>query len=102
MVKYNFVHLLLDIDECKLSPCGPGAVCINLQGSYRCECPTKFLPRGSPEIGCERAAVDVSCLSDLDCTQHAICSEGVCRCKSGYQAKDINCIGKLFRFHLNF
>ncbi|RWS29323.1 hypothetical protein B4U80_00125, partial [Leptotrombidium deliense] len=80
------------INECAQNPCGPGALCVNVAGSYRCECPDKYLPRGSPDIGCERAAVDVACRSEDECTSNALCAQGVCRCKPGYQAKDIDCI----------
>ena len=83
----------LDIDECQQNPCGPGAYCTNLPGSYRCECPNKYLPRGSAEVGCERAAVDVACARDADCTTNADCITGSCRCRGGYQAKGIDCSG---------
>lgn len=86
----------IDVDECAQSPCGPGAYCTNLVGSYRCECPNKYLPRGSADVGCERAAVDVACARDLECTENADCTEGACRCKAGYQANGIDCVGMSF------
>lgn len=83
-----------DVDECLVSPCGSGAVCANTAGSYRCECPDKYLPRGSADIGCDRAAVDVSCRADDECTDNAGCAQGACRCRAGYQAKGTDCLGE--------
>ncbi len=86
-------HILKDIDECLQNPCGPGADCINIAGSFKCECPDKYVARGTPELGCDRAAVDVSCKFDYDCTDNAGCVDGSCRCKPGYQTSGIDCIG---------
>ena len=83
----------LDIDECLQNPCGPGADCINIAGSYQCQCPDKYVARGTPEFGCDRAAVDVSCKFDFDCTLNAGCVDSSCRCKPGYQINGIECIG---------
>lgn len=35
-----FVHV--DIDECVDEPCKNGATCLNLPGSYRCDCKSGF------------------------------------------------------------
>lgn len=85
----------LDIDECLQNPCGPNAVCMNTIGSYTCECPNKYLARGgSPELGCDRAAVDVACQFDDDCTGNAACINNNCQCRPGYQIKGVECVGK--------
>lgn len=38
--------LPLDVDECTegLSQCGPFTVCLNVPGSYRCECRSGYRP----------------------------------------------------------
>ena len=40
MVTQN-CHLFLDINECELYPnlCKGGGLCVNTQGSFRCNCP---------------------------------------------------------------
>lgn len=83
----------VDIDEClTTNPCGPGAKCVNQPGSYKCTCPDKYLARGTPEMGCERVAVDINCLTDSDCTQNAHCLNATCQCKLGFQTKGIECV----------
>ncbi|KAI2804698.1 hypothetical protein BLOT_003686 [Blomia tropicalis] len=82
-----------DVDECQHNPCGVNAICMNTIGSFTCECPNKYLARGgSPELGCDRAAVDVACQFDYDCTSNAACVDGNCQCNPGYQINGINCI----------
>lgn len=55
--------LSLDVDECSegLSQCGPFSVCLNVPGSYRCECRGGYQPAGDgqacvrkcwPQSGC--------------------------------------------------
>ena len=36
----NFCHT--DINECANNPCKNGATCVNLQGSYRCDCKSGY------------------------------------------------------------
>lgn len=81
-----------DINECLLGACGPGALCNNSIGSYECLCPDKYIARGTPELGCERSAVDVSCSSDNDCTENAFCEKSVCRCKRGFVSDGALCV----------
>lgn len=72
-----------DINECTSllpidpnGPCGVGAICVNVLGSYRCECPLGS--RGNPfEEGC----LDVKkCSSDDHCPPDTICQRqsGTC------------------------
>lgn len=98
-MKWNELTLIIDIDECLQNACGSGAVCTNVPGLFRCDCPEKYIARGTPEFGCDRAAVDVSCNFDVDCTDNAQCAEGVCRCKSGFQPSGIDCVGMLINFN---
>jgi hypothetical protein len=81
-----------DINECLLHVCGPGALCNNMLGSYECKCPDKYIARGSPDLGCERSAVDVSCFKHTDCTGNAVCEQGICRCNRGYVPNGANCV----------
>ena len=46
---YSSSWILLDINECSRNPCKNGATCVNLKGSYRCNCKT-----GYTGITCER------------------------------------------------
>ena len=89
----NAYSKCVDIDECAQgSPCGQGAQCQNLEGGYKCACPEKYLARGTPEMGCERAAVDIGCSGDFDCTQNAHCVNSTCQCKMGYHSNGIDCV----------
>lgn len=81
----------VDIDECAGNPCGPGAQCVNLAGGYKCTCPDKYLARGTPEMGCERAAVDIGCSGDYDCTANAFCLNSTCQCNVGFKINGIEC-----------
>lgn len=64
-----------DIDECRNSPCAPGASCINEKGNFKCICPpgTKGDPLGS---GCTGSAT--GCASDSDCDGTLACESGQC------------------------
>lgn len=49
LVKWKFISVLLDIDECDIanrSDCGVNAVCENTQGSYVCTCKEGFYKDG--------------------------------------------------------
>ncbi|CAB4059875.1 unnamed protein product [Lepeophtheirus salmonis] len=70
-----------DIDECKDSnPCGTGAHCFNIMGSFKCKCPRGT--RGDPYIyGCvgkkkktkSECSVDDDCPGQLSCSENAKC-----------------------------
>ena len=64
-----------DVDECSeptsdgRPPCGVGADCINLVGSFECACPEGT--SGNPYTGC--TANKVQCGRDSDCGQNEKC-----------------------------
>ena len=52
-----YLHPFTDIDECNPSDCGSNTKCVNLPGSYHCECMEGFLSTANgdeynPGIGC--------------------------------------------------
>ncbi|XP_035380752.1 fibrillin-1 isoform X2 [Electrophorus electricus] len=77
---------VIDIDECREIPgvCENG-VCINMIGSFRCECPMGFIYNDKLLV-CE----DIDeCQNGPICQQNAVCSNLAggyrCDCKSGYR-----------------
>ena len=76
-----------DVDECSepttdgRPPCGVGADCINLVGSFECACPEGS--SGNPYTGC--IANKVQCGRDSDCGQNEKCVQpGQCVCPPPY------------------
>lgn len=79
----------VDINECDSNPCGAGAICVNQDGGnnnngFYCKCPDRYIPRGSPEFGCDKA----ECESDENCGGNARCLNGVCYCPPPYIAEN--------------
>jgi hypothetical protein len=81
----NLGSACLDIDECKngLNSCGNHAFCINIPGSYKCECEFGYI--GLPPLEPCKIPCD-----DVNCGQHGYCksekngSELLCDCEEGY------------------
>lgn len=67
-----------DIDECP-SPCAPGAVCLNLPGSYQCTCPPGTIGDGYVR-GC--VTIDKGCRSNDNCSSDTECDLGTGNCIS--------------------
>uniref|UniRef100_A0A2M4DS15 Putative nidogen n=1 Tax=Anopheles darlingi TaxID=43151 RepID=A0A2M4DS15_ANODA len=77
----------VDIDECRRSPgndgnpCGPSAVCVNVPGSYRCECEAGFIGT-PPRIHCKPPCADVKCGQNAYCKAEG--QEAFCICEEGW------------------
>ncbi|XP_078357449.1 uncharacterized protein LOC144642352 isoform X2 [Oculina patagonica] len=73
-----------DINECTNNPCKNGATCVNLQGSYRCDCTS-----GYSGNTCE---TDVDECANNPCKNGATCvnlqGSYRCDCKSGYSGNN--------------
>lgn len=92
----------MDVDECTSKPCGVGAKCTNLLGSYICECPSGF--QGDPYVGVCEATVKPSLehgggCDSQSCGRNAKCQvskEGIiCSCLDGYTGDpNHNCFGE--------
>ncbi|XP_068744305.1 uromodulin-like [Montipora capricornis] len=82
-----------DIDECSLgnSPCQAHSKCINLIGSYTCECLSGFSGKDCFDID--------ECNSEMhDCDEHATCTNTIgsytCACDTGFRGDGISCKDK--------
>ena len=38
----TYVYVITDVNECSNNPCKNGATCVNLPGSYRCNCKSGY------------------------------------------------------------
>uniref|UniRef100_A0A8C5ADZ1 Nidogen 2 n=1 Tax=Gadus morhua TaxID=8049 RepID=A0A8C5ADZ1_GADMO len=109
-------HYCYDVDECAegLAPCGPGADCVNLPGSHRCQChfgyEFSFDGRSCVGTWCTSVAARmkrgeivcrVVCFLDVDecqsspCHADAGCSNGPgsfrCQCRPGFHGDGFQC-----------
>lgn len=97
-----------DINECSeyksSSPCGLSAFCMNLEGSYLCQCPHGHV--GDPYILCYPE--EIECQRDQQCPGNTVClkdryQKGVCGCKHPFVREGEYCVRespRLFRLPL--
>ena len=66
MVTQN-CHLFLDINECELYPnlCKGGGLCVNTQGSFRCNCPPGLILDSSGTQCVGKCVMEGDCVSTL-------------------------------------
>ncbi|MGH0178138.1 UNVERIFIED_CONTAM: hypothetical protein FKN15_076934 [Acipenser sinensis] len=84
---------ITDMDECAegLSSCGSHSLCVNLQGSHRCECQSgyHFTVDG-------RTCIDIDECASPRCDPHATCFNTPgsfhCRCVPGYKGDGFQCL----------
>ncbi|XP_041132106.1 nidogen-2-like [Polyodon spathula] len=82
-----------DTDECAegLSSCGSHSLCVNLQGSHRCECQS-----GYHFTGDGRTCTDIDECANPRCDPHATCYNTPgsfhCRCVPGYKGDGFQCV----------
>ncbi|XP_038110404.1 cartilage oligomeric matrix protein [Culex quinquefasciatus] len=83
-----------DVDECAdgSARCGPNSICINLEGSYECQCSRGFIRNST--YGC--IAVEGMCLDGTICDKNAICKHAggntyKCKCKVGWAGNGFHC-----------
>ncbi|VDL81170.1 unnamed protein product, partial [Nippostrongylus brasiliensis] len=89
---------IVDIDECSMSKysCPENSVCINLPGTYFCNCTEGFAPKGLP---LEKCADINECEMNLhDCEPSQLCENTIggfkCvdRCSVGYEYRNGECV----------
>ena len=79
----------VDIDECSLDrPCGSVRICINTEGSYKCQCPFGRWDGSQCLLGI--------CDLGVNCDRHATCIEvngtAKCECMEGYTEHGFTCV----------
>ncbi|CAD5226145.1 unnamed protein product [Bursaphelenchus okinawaensis] len=80
----------IDMDECELmqADCGDNSRCINTIGSYKCECLENYVGNGKECKYVGPATVTDDC---DNCNENAICRDGKCQCKLGFEGDGFNC-----------
>jgi hypothetical protein len=75
--------ICVDIDECRSSPniCGERANCLNLPGSYKCQCDAGFIGT-PPRLPCKAPCEDVKCGAHAYCQPEE--NEAFCICEEGW------------------
>lgn len=86
--------ILIDIDECQNYKCG--GRCINLPGTYKCECEKGYKLEG------DRCVDEDECATLKPCQGKCINLPGSyrCECDEGYRSERHECIGKIFESSL--
>lgn len=110
------ITIILDDDECtsNVHQCKPNADCVNVDGSYQCNCKPGYTGDGLISCGGTKFHVTKSifrsyllisleideCALELDdCDENAICKNTkqsfICECKEGFKGDGKECIGKI-------
>lgn len=97
---------ILDVDECKNSPCGSGSLCTNLPGSYSCSCPAGYIGNPTPKEGCIDQDECLTSAAESLCGQSAECvntpGSYFCQCPAGFTGNPKHkCEGLLLQLTFN-
>lgn len=97
---------ILDVDECKNSPCGSGSLCTNLPGSYSCSCPAGYIGNPTPKEGCIDQDECLTSAVESLCGQSAECvntpGSYFCQCPAGFTGNPKHkCEGLLLQLAFN-
>lgn len=91
-------YLILDVNECELTPSPCKFNCQNTEGSFSCSCPVGFIlnPDG---VGCRD--LDECATGNHLCQQKCINTEGsyTCACRDGYTQHGDACHGNFIAIH---
>ncbi|XP_010614179.1 EGF-containing fibulin-like extracellular matrix protein 1 isoform X4 [Fukomys damarensis] len=91
-MRFSGSACLSDIDECTAGThnCGAEQVCINLRGSFRCQCPAGYQKRGEQCVDIDECSVPPYC------HQRCVNTPGsfYCQCSPGFQlaANNYTCV----------
>lgn len=79
----------VDVDECDSKPCSENSMCINLSGSYKCDCVSPFI-KNTKTNECK---LPNECVSNEDCSENSFCSNSKCEnpCNTQKCGKNANC-----------
>ncbi|KAI1895278.1 hypothetical protein AGOR_G00104650 [Albula goreensis] len=82
-----------DVDECaeSIATCGAHSQCVNLQGSYNCQCHSGY------QFGFDgRTCIDVDECRSQPCHSEATCYNTLgsfeCQCRAGFQGDGLQCL----------
>ncbi|RMB98154.1 hypothetical protein DUI87_25634 [Hirundo rustica rustica] len=95
VAKCEPMQMEADIDECaaKMHYCHANTVCVNLPGSYRCDCVTGYVR--VDDFSCTEH--DECGSGQHSCDENAICTNTIrghsCTCKPGYVGNGTICRG---------
>jgi hypothetical protein len=80
----------IDNDECKKGACGPHGVCVNVSGSFGCQC-----DRGYALQGADCVDIDECKVNNGGCSANALCTNidgsRTCACNAGFSGDGFTC-----------
>jgi len=84
------------VDWCGNMPsmCGDNSVCTNSLTGFKCVCLDGFFRTSvDGRHVCHPITITSTvCSTHEDCPENAVCTEGTCECRRGYQAKELSCV----------